>query len=152
MLRMEVRLNKKQKLIQILKKIGINEQPTFKLLFNKNTAQMVLIHYLEEIEAGYPSLLAYTANDPKSFLTDFMLQNPQAGLRKALQMLGLRLFLINNSIREFREVTKRHDKTNWYRLQAELRNYTYPQQENPFELLRKSIDDFKPLKMADFYN
>lgn len=149
-LRVEVRLNKKQKLIQILKHIGITDEPTFKLLFHKQTAQKVLFYYLDEIEAGYPSLLAYSANDPKSFLREFMLQNPQAGLKKALQMLGLRIFLTNNGIREFREVTKSHDKTNWYRLHAELKKYIYPQSESPFIMLRKALNNFLPLKLIDF--
>lgn len=151
-LRMEVRLNKKQKLIQILKQIGITNEPTFKLLFSKNISQKVLFHYLDEIEAGYPSLLAYAANDPKTFLRDFMLANPQAGLKRALKMLGLRVFLVNNGIRDFREVTKRHDKTNWYRLQAELKKIAYPQQDSPFALLRTAISEFKPMKLAEFQN
>ncbi len=149
-LRMEVRLNKKQKLAQILKKVGINSEPTFKTLFHKDTAQKVLFHYLDEIEAGYPSLLAYSANDPKVFLQEFLLQNPEIGLKKALQMLGLRLFLVDNGIRDFREITKKNDKTNWYRLQAELKKYAYPKQESPFVALRTTISDFIPLKLADF--
>ncbi len=149
-LRMEVRLNKKQKLVQILKQVGVTDEPTFKLLFSKDISQKVLFHYLNEIEAGYPALLAYTANDPKAFLRDFMLENPQAGLKRALQMLGLRVFLANNGIRDFREVTKRHDKTNWYRLQAELKKIAYPQHDNPFALLRTSISEFKPMKLVDF--
>ncbi len=149
-LRMEVRLNKKQKLIQILKLIDIQSEPTFKTLFNKDTAQKVLFHYLDEIEAGYPLLLLYSSNEPKTFITEFMIQNPKVSLKKVLQVLGLRILLTDIGIREFREITKRYDKTNWYRLQKELKEYAYPQQQSPFMVVRTAIDEFKPLRLADF--
>ena len=149
-LRIEIRLNKKQKLIQILKLIGIDEPPTFKMLFSKSTAQKILMHYINEIEASYPKILSYTATNPKDFLTELILHNPRVPPKKALQMLGLRVFLTENGIRDFREMFRRQDKTNWYKLQAELKQYIYPKQESPLKILRDAIEEFKPLKLVDF--
>lgn len=148
-LRMEVRLNKKQKLIQILKRIGITYEPTFQSLFKRETAQKILLHYLDEIEQGYPSLLAYT-EEPKDFLTDFIINNPKTGLRKTIQMLGLRTILGKTGIREFREITKRYGNKSWYRLYAETKKIRSPKVVNPFAVLRNSLEDFKPLKLVDF--
>lgn len=151
-LRMEVRLNKKPKLKQILKKVGINQEPTFQLLFSKEIAQKVLIYYLNEIENGYPTLLLFDPKDPKSFLSEFMLHNPKAGLKKAIQMLGLRVLLDHVGIREFRELTKRKSRQSWYNLNKEMRELNYPQAVDTFSVLRNALTEFKPLKLVDFQN
>ena len=148
-LRMEIRLNRKQKLIQILKKVGFNEEPTFQSLFKKELAQKVLFYYLNEIEAGYPTLLNYTS-DPKDFISEFLINNPNAGFKKAIQMLGLRVLLDGIGIREFREVTRQYGNENWYRLHKELKDLSYPAKDSPLKFLRQSITEFKPLKMAEF--
>lgn len=149
-LRMEVRLNRKQKLIQILKKIGINDEPTFKLLFNKDTAKRVLLYYIDEIESGYPRLLSYESKSPKDFLFSFMFNNPKAGMRKSLQMLGLRTLFEELGVREFRELTQGLGKTGWYKLNSELNSFVYPQKDDAFSMLRTVIEEFKPLKLTDF--
>ena len=149
-LRMEIRLNKKQKLIQILKKVGIEQEPTFQLLFSKEIAQKVLIYYLNEIEDGYPTLLLFDSKDPKGFLSEFMLHNPKAGIKKAIQMLGLRILLDQVGIREFRELTKRKSRQSWYNLNKEMRGMNYPQEVDTFAVLRNALTEFKPLKLVDF--
>lgn len=149
-LRMEVRLNKKQKLTQIIKRIGIEAEPTFKTLFRKETAQKVLLYYLNEIEAGYPPLLAYATNDPKNFLQEFMIHNPKVGLRKTMQTLGLWVMLKKVGIREFREITRKYGHTNWYNLNKELKEFSYPKGINAFSTLRRALTEFVPLKLIDF--
>lgn len=149
-LRIEIRLNRKQKLVQILKKIGIIEEPTFKILFKKATAQGVLLYYLNEIEAAYPPLLSYDSKDPKAFLTQFLIDNPKASLKRAVEMLGLKILLEGVGIREFREITKKFGKPRWYKLNREMKEFNYPLAVNPFELLHKSLEEFTPLKLVDF--
>lgn len=149
-LRMEVRLNRKQKLIQMLKKLGIEQEPTFQLLFSKDIAKKVLLHYIDEIEASYPALLSYEYTNSKDFLWSFMFNNPKAGIRKAIQMLGLRVAFAEVGIREFREITKRFGKNSWYRLNSELNSLVYPQKEDVFSVLKTVIETFKPLKLIDF--
>jgi hypothetical protein len=149
-LRMEVRLNKKQKLMQIIKRVGIVAEPTFKTLFKKETAQKVLLYYLDEIEAGYPYLLTYTANDPKDFLSEFIIHNPKVGLRKAMQMLGLWVMLKNVGIREFREIIRKYGNTNWYNLNKELKELRYPNRKDAFAVLKNVITECKPLKLTDY--
>ena len=149
-MRMEVRLNKKQKLIQILKRIGIEAEPTFKTLFKKETAQKVLLHYLNEIEAGYPSLLTYTANDPKNFLQEFMINNPKVGLRKSMQTLAVWVMFKQVGVREFREIIKKYGNTNWYNLNKDLKRFSYPKGINAFSTIRMALIAFIPLKLIDF--
>lgn len=148
-LRMEVRLNKKQKLIQILKKIGFEEEPTFQALFKKDIAQKILLHYLSEIEAGFPAILRYES-EPKDFMSEFVINNPQVGLKKALQMFGLKVLFDTLGVREFREITKQYGRENWYRLNKELKGFAYPEKPDSFTFLRNAVTEFKPLKMFDF--
>lgn len=149
-LRMEVRLNKKQKLIQILKKLHIEEEPTFQSLFSKDIARKVLLYYIAEIETGYPALLTYDFKSPKDFLFSFMFNNPKAGMRKSIQMLGLRTLFEELGVREFREVTQKFGKTSWYKLNSELKSLVYPLKEDVFSLLKVVIEEFKPLRLTDF--
>lgn len=147
-LRMEVRLNKKQKIIQILKQINANLEPTFINLFKKDISQKVLLHFLSEIEATYPMLLYYK-KEPKRFLMDFIINNPKISLKKAVQALGLRILLEDIGIREFREIAKQYKKISWYRLNSEIKDYMYPQ-SRPFQVLRNALINFVPLKLVDF--
>src|SRR3989344_1018384 len=148
-LRMEVRLNRKQKLVQMLKKVGFVEEPTFQALFKKDIAQKILLYYLGEIEAGFPAILRYESK-PKDFMSEFVINNPKAGLRKALQMLGLRVLFDEIGVREFRAITKQYGQQKWYKLNKELESFAYPVKPDSFTFLRRAVTKFKPLKMFDF--
>ncbi len=49
-LRMEARLNKRTKIKQLFKKLGIDSDFTLGDLFKVSIARIVLVHYLDEIE------------------------------------------------------------------------------------------------------
>jgi hypothetical protein len=74
-LRMEARLNNRRKIQQLLKKLDIKAQITFKGLFKTNIARKVLLHYLDEIEGARPPLLDFKANSTKSLLVALILNN-----------------------------------------------------------------------------
>lgn len=74
-LRMEARLNNKRKIQQLLKKLDIKAQLTFKGLFKTNIARKVLLHYLDEIEGARPPLLDFKANSIKSLLVALIFNN-----------------------------------------------------------------------------
>lgn len=149
-LRIEIRLNKRQKINQILRKIDNEVEPTFINIFKQDTAKAVLLHYLNEIEDAYPPLLTYEYNGPKKFFTDFLILNPKAKLTTSLKMLGLKMLLEELGVREFREVTKRFGKSAWYSLNKDMKNIGVPTNTTVFALLRKQIEEFKPLKLIDF--
>jgi hypothetical protein len=151
-LRMEVRLNKRQKLKQVLKNVGIEIEPTFQSVFRKDIAQKVLLHYMGAIEKGYPLILSYDCKDANDFLSDFIIHNPKAGLKKAIQMLGLRVLIDKVGVREFREITSKYGKANWYRLNKEMLSLNYPQKEDTFAPIRQCLEEFKPLRLIDFSN
>jgi hypothetical protein len=146
-LRVEIRLNKRQKISQILKKIGKEVEPTFTNIFSQDTAKKVLLHYISEIEEAYPPLLAYQYDSPKKFFTGFLTANPKIKLTPILKMLGLRVLLEEIGIREFREMTKRYGNSAWYSLNKEMKGLGKTDEVSVFSLLRKQITEFEPLKL-----
>ncbi len=151
-LRVEIRLNKRQKINQILKLIGKEVEPTFVNLFNQDTAKRVLLHYINEIEEAYPPLLTYQYDSPKKFFTGFLTANPKLKLTPALKMLGLRALLDEIGIREFREMTKRYGNSIWYSLNKEMKKLGKTDEISVFSLLRKQITEFVPVKLLAIQN
>lgn len=149
-LRMEVRLNRRQKLKATLRQAGIETEPIFQALFKQEIAQKVLLHYMGVIEKSYPLILSYNCKDAKDFLSDFIVRNPKVGLRKTIQMLGLRTAINEVGTREFREITRKYGKANWYRLNKEMLTFNYPQKEDTLAPIRRCLEEFKPLKLIDF--
>lgn len=151
-LRMEVRLNRRQKLKATLNQVGIKAEPTFQELFKRDIARRVLLHYIAEIEKTYPAILSYDCKDTKTFLSDYLINNRKSGLRKALQTLGLWTAINEVGVREFREIITSYGKANWYRLYKEMQSLNYPQGKDVFQILRRNIEEFKPLKLLTFLN
>jgi len=150
-LRMEIRLNKRGKINQILKKVGKKVEPTFINIFSQDTAKKVLLHYINEIKEAYPPLLAYQYDSPKKFFTGFLVANPTIRLTPALKLLGLRVLLDEVGVREFRQITKRYGDSAWYSLNREMKRLNTTEEEpGVFSLLKKQLTDFEPLKLVDF--
>ena len=149
-LRMEVRLGKRQKLKQILSTIGLTIEPTFKNLFSQDIAQKVLLHYITEIEGNYPPLLNYEYNTPEKFFTDFLISNPKKRLTSALKYLGMRVLLEKLGVREFRQLIGRYSDNAWYSLNSDMKSLTQVSEVNTFQLLRDTITNYQPLKLVDF--
>ncbi len=146
-LRVEIRLNRQQKINQILKKIGKEVEPTFTNIFNQDTAKKVLLHYISEIEEAYPPLLNYQYDSPKKFFSGFIRSNPNTKLTLPLKMLGLRVLLDEIGVREFREMTKHYGSSAWYSLNKEMKDLTRTDEPSVFSLLREQINKFEPLKL-----
>jgi len=151
-LRVEIRLNRRQKINQILKKVGKDVEPTFTNIFSQDTAKKVLLHYINEIEDAYPPLLTYQYDSPKKFFAGFLVANPTIKLTPALKILGLRALLDDIGVREFREMTKRYGNSAWYSLNKEMKALGNTDEVSVFSLLRKQITEFEPLKLLAIQN
>lgn len=150
-IRMEVRLNRKQKIKQIFSQLNIpTEEITFQSVYSKDKAQKVLLHYINEIENSYPALAAYHYIDASTFLAEFIVNNPKSTLKHALYMLGLKRCIDEIGVREFRELIKKFSKRDWYKLYREIKSVSLPLTENVFEKLKQQIRGFKPLSLVDF--
>ena len=150
-LRMEVRLNQRQKIRQVLRKIGQEVEPTFQNLFKKEIAKKVLLYHLDQIEDGYPKLLYFQLKSAKDFLAQFVIDNPKAKIKDPFTALGFYQALEETNTREVRELLKKHPKNSWYRFFRQIDNFSYPKNALPiFEPIRNSITKSKPFKLFDF--
>ena len=149
-LRMEVRLNKRQKIRQLFNTLGIQSELTFKSLFDPTISQKVLMHYLDEIESRRSILLDYKTTTPKALLSDLIVRNPQMGPQRVLQAFGLKQVFDTVNPRELRAMFGRKSKRSWYRLIAEAKKIKLPPTTSPLVVIREHLTKFIPLKLVDF--
>ena len=149
-LRMEVRLNNRQKMKQLFKTLKIETELTFQNLFSSNISQQVLLYYLNELESQRPKLLDYRASSPKALLADLIINNPKLGAKHTIQLFGLKNALDVVTPRELRTMFGKYSDRSWYRLFAEAKQVKLPITKSPFDVIRKNLTSFEPLKLVDF--
>ena len=149
-LRMEVRLNSRRKIKQMLDKIDSNEDITFQGLFKKNVSQKILRWYLDEI-ISQCIFTNETTQKPLEFLSIFKMNNPKAKPRKALQMLGIITALQQSKISDFREVIDLFGKNAWSKLKPELKSYNLGlKSPDNLSKLKTAITDFNTIRLNNF--
>jgi len=149
-LRMEIRLNTRQKIRNLLKTVNNEVEPTFINLFNQSISQKVLLHFIAEVENALPPLLTYQPNSPKKLFNGLLIANPNIKLNKLLAIYALKTLLNDIGIRGFRQLTKRYGNTAWYGLNKEMKELKVADEPSVFNLLRKAITTFTPLRLLDF--
>jgi hypothetical protein len=149
-LRMEVRLNQRQKMGKLFRDLGINTELIFRNLFSSTISQKILLHYLDEMESNRPRLLDLKESNSKALLADFVINNPKLGLSKTFQVFGLKQALDKNTPRELRTMFGNCSQRSWYRLMAETKKFNLPATRSPFGVIREHLTRFEPLKLVDF--
>jgi len=144
-LRMEVRLNKRQKLKQLFQKLDIKAELTFKKLFKPAIAKKVLLHYLNELESKRPALLDYKVANDKTLLVALIVNNPNLSPRRLLTLYGLRKALETTTARELRVML--NNKPIPSKLLADANQLNLPELHRPFKAIRLQLIKFKPLKL-----
>jgi len=130
-LRMEVRLNKRQKIKQLFKTLNIRADLNFKKLFKPAISKKVLLHYIETLESKRLPLLDYKTTNDKALLVDLILNNPDLGPKQILQIFGLKkVFEIVNP-RELRSMFSKYNQRSWYRLMTDVNKVKIPTLYNP---------------------
>ncbi len=149
-MRMEVRLNKRQKIGQLFQTLGIQSELTLKNLFNPTIAQKVLLHYLDELESKRLPLFDYKQTSPNSLLADLVINNPNIGIRKTIQLFGLKQAFDSITPRELRNMFNKYGQRSWYRLIAEAKTIKLPATKSHLGIVREHLTRFEPLKLVDF--
>jgi len=149
-MRMEVRLNKRQKIGQLFRTLGITSDLTLKNLFSTTITQKVLLHYLDELESKRLPLLDYKQTNSNSLLTDLIINNPNIGIRKTIQLFGLKQAFDSTTPRDLRSMFGRYGQRSWYRLVAEAKTIKLPNTKSPLGIVREHLTRFEPLKLVDF--
>lgn len=149
-LRMEVRLNNRQKIRQLFRKLNICTELTYQNLFDPSISQKVLLHYLDEIESNRLTLFDYKPITPKALLADLLIQNPGLSPGRTVQLYGLKQVFEMINPRELRAMFGKHSKRSWYRLMAQAKGIKLPRTASPLSVIRRHLTCFEPLKLVDF--
>lgn len=142
-LRMEVRLNKRTKIKQLFKALGIKAELTFKKLFKPAISKKVLLHYLDELESKRPLLLDYKVINSKALLADLIMNNPEMSPKQIMQLYGLKQALDLVPLRELRVMFAKHNSRSWHRLTAEAQKVQLPHMPSPLRNLREQLEKCK---------
>lgn len=149
-LRIEVRLNKRQKIGQLFRTLGINSDLTFQNLFSQDISQKVLLHYFDELESKRLPLFDYKPSNPKTLLADLIIRNPKLGLKRTIQLYGLKQVFDTMPPRELRTMFNGYSQRTWYRLISDAKKINLPPTISPLNVVRQHLNSFQPLKLVDF--
>lgn len=148
-LRMEVRLNKRQKVKQLFTALGIKADLTFKKLFKPAISKKVLLYYYEKLEQKRPLLHDYKQDNINALISDLIFYNPKITPRMLFCMLGLKKALEVKSARELRMLFPSYNQRSWQRMLSEAGKIQLPTIGSPFTVIRTQLQEFKALR--DFY-
>ena len=151
-LRMEVRLCDTRKMKSIFARLSIPEDLTFQAVFKQETAKKVLNLYWQDILDNL-ILIKFATSQPIDLAETIIKNNGNINLKTALCDFGA-LTLINSvGSRRFRQlINEKYSDRTWQRLKKNLKGLQCSPEGKyqPFLTITKALDEFKPLKLADF--
>jgi len=123
-LRIEVRLSYKDKMKEILERVGFTDSPLFKNIFKKDLCQKIVKLYWEEF-FGKNLFLFSVNNNPQMILQKILMRYPKTNIRTAVMLTGLNVLCKDEEgIRGFRSIAKNYKpKFNWIMLSNYLRKF-----------------------------
>jgi len=149
-LRIEVRLNTKRKIKQILKAINVNNEMTFKNMFNLDISKSIINHFWQYIEKDM-DIHSIDTKSPSSLLETIVSSNKSIKHSKALKLLSVIILCQEVGFRALRNILSLNGKKNnyWYRLVKELRELNFPKGKKYQSIteISNSIRIFIPLKL-----
>jgi len=141
-LRIEVRLSYKDKMNEVLEKLGYPKNPTFKDIFKKELCQKILKHYWNYF-FNDNLFLFDMRNNPQTILNLILKRNSEIGIKKAIYQTGfLTLCKDDEGMRGFRNIAQLYKpKTNWTNLKKWLTNYQTELNAIPLHGFIKDIEE-----------
>jgi len=149
-LRMEVRLNKRQKIKQLFSTLDIKTELTFKKLFKPGISKKILLYYLDEIANRRPILLDFKKTSLKSLIAALITNNPRLSLARLFRLLGLKYALDSATWRELQNMIPKYGSRSWYYLMADMKNVTLPSVDHSLGFLRNSLLKLRCLNFSSF--
>jgi len=156
-LRIEIRLSYKNKMKEILKKVGFTDNPIFKNIFKKDLCQKIVNLYWQEF-FGKNLFLFSVSNNPQIILQKILMRYPKTNIRTAVMLVGLnQLCKDEEGIRGFRSIAKNYKpKFNWVMLSNYLKKFEDEIFIKPthgfMEDIQRSINSFVPYRINENKN
>jgi hypothetical protein len=151
-IRFEIRLNSKQKMNQVLEKLGYEKNPTFKQVFRTEISKKVVNEYWQKLIKERNLGLFSISLSLKDILRTLFLANKKLKPKQAVYLVGL--FILGkdeNGMRELRSIiSKRSPDRTWYRMAKDMQEISEVITKNKIRSwvgqIDKKLEDYKPYK------
>lgn len=153
-LRFEVRLSKKQKMISILKALNLKSDPKFCDLFANQVCQKVLLHYWSDFIASRNEFLFSSISKPIHSLKSIISANSKINSKHALYLLGLGLIYKDGGARELRQlIESSYSNRTWQRISKDIDRLSQYSQASEFKQdyfrdITRELNEMTPYKLA----
>lgn len=155
-LRMEVRLGNRTKIVGVMKQIGAGVEPTFAGLFDISIAEEVLAHFWKNVRLQLPRLSASKTSKAEDVLLDLLRRKPRhIRVGKVLQEVGLTMLVESVGPRGVQALlAKQGSRRTWQRIKRELRDL--PGKDGDGFVALKRVDEalraFRPIQLDNYCN
>lgn len=153
-LRVEVRLSTKQKMNEVLQKLGYAKNPTFQDIFRTRVCQKVLQHYFETYIL--PSLFVFDLSEnPQAILKRLLRSDKKLKIKEAVYFVGLWLLCKDDGIRSLRKVVQPTKKKirNWQRIVKHFKDLnalaSIGRSHSFIKDIKDSFKNFQPYKFEE---
>jgi len=154
-LRIEIRLNTKRKIKQVLNSININDGLTFSNLFNLDISKEVISHFWKNIYKDI-YLFSIDVKSPSNLLETILNNNVGMKYSRALKLVSVIIISQEVGYRTLRNILSINGKKNyyWYSLITDLKKLNLPkdQKYNSIKEVGNSIRNFESLKLKYYQN
>lgn len=151
-LRMEFRMNERQKIEKFLKMLGFEIPITFKYLFNEEVAKAVLLHYWDFIHKELMPILLQNITPYEQFEL-IAKQRQELTPQRILAMVAVSSMIKDKGHRTVQGGFKRLFSTATLdRVYKDIRKLDYKilNRSQPIEHVHQALKEFKPLKLKDY--
>jgi len=150
-LRLEVRLGNRAKIISVMKDIGAEVEPSFAALFDISIAQDVLLHFWRNVQRQLPFVGSRITKPEDELQAILRIGRPRVG--KALQLVALSMLVKSIGGRSQHDLVARRCSTRtWQRLRREVRSL--PDHDDAAFVALRHIDlalrEFRPIRLRDY--
>lgn len=148
-LRIEVRMTKKPKMLSVLDKLEFNKAATFENIFNKMLCQQMITYCWKEFLGNNTLFLFDMSSGPQQIFREIVENAPGITTKEAIYLLGLKVLCRDTGgIRQFRRLLEEYfsDRT-WYRLAKNLKRLnSFSRIENTHGWYRQIQEDLRSFK------
>jgi len=150
-LRMEVRLDSRNKIKYMLKKTSYDyKELSFMKLFSQKVSKDILLYTMIKIEADYPKILTVTTKTNEELISQLIIDNPKLKYKTILSILGAKVLLQEQGTRGFRKIMEKFGKMNWYRFNKDMKNLVISRSINQFEALLENVHSFERVQLENY--
>ena len=148
-LRMEVRLNKRRRIRDELKKIDHPVEPTFKNLFSQRIARLICLRYLETIKDKIIFANADSSSPFAKKLNVLLANNPHLKRPDLVLYIGFQNLVQELGLRTARQMVFPKNNSAWYSFKRKADSIAQPTLSTNIDKLIAITKNFNPIRVLD---